>query len=152
MDVTVPVARLLIKNPIATDVLEDVGQQLNQDAGDRLRAGSQKLLARQRNTHAPAVAPVCIVGRTHSVLHPAVEPVFKQLLQAELSDGRQETDIIAPYGSPDSELMVMLHFPTEIASTNMYAPREYDTLWTLLCKMGIEDLGASSGAKDHVVF
>jgi hypothetical protein len=51
-----------------------------------LRPVALQLMNRVRN-NAPATKPSSPPGRTHTILHRAVEPIFNRLLQAEMSAG-----------------------------------------------------------------
>jgi len=152
MSVSVPVARLMLKNPTVAQGFQHVTDQLKPDTAERLHAVSQQLLARPYITHIPITAPTYIAGRIHPVLHTAVEPVFNRLLQVELQGGKRAEDVVAPFGSPDAELMIMLHFPPENKASSIYQPRECSTIWSLACKPGIEDLSVPTAARDHGLF
>jgi hypothetical protein len=82
------------------------------------------------NTTAPAEPPVYtyVRGELHPVLHPDVELIFEKLLHAELKAVTPETDVIAPYGSPEVELMLMLNYPTTNTRTSIHDPRLTQTM------------------------
>ncbi|KAH7095625.1 hypothetical protein FB567DRAFT_586933 [Paraphoma chrysanthemicola] len=136
-DVAVPPERLIATNPSAADVAQDVYDIIGPTAAAWLRPVVDAMMLMSRGG-APASHPVYRDGRVHPDIDPVLKPAWDRFVAAEKNTGYAAKDLVAPFGSSQLALMVMLHFPPDPLKSNALYPHAIDTaMATLYAKLGI---------------